>query len=75
MIVKWLPWLRPSCPHPVCQEEQGSLVSCSPWDCRAGHDLVTEQQQQVVLVVKNQPANAGDSREEVQSLGWEGPLE
>ena len=53
---------------------QGSLACCSPWDCRAGHDSVTEQQQ-VVLVVKNQPAKAGDSREEVQSLGREGPLE
>ena len=30
----------------------------------------------VVLVVKNLPANAGDSQEtRVQSLGWEDPLE
>ena len=25
-------------------EGQGSLASCSPWGCRVGHDLVTEQQ-------------------------------
>ena len=28
-------------------EEQGSLVCCSPWGYRVGHDLVTEQQQQL----------------------------
>ena len=27
-------------------EGQGSLMCCSPWGCRVGHDLVTEQQQQ-----------------------------
>ena len=26
-------------------EEQGSLVCCSLWSCRVGHDLVTEEQQ------------------------------
>ena len=26
-------------------EGQGSLVCCSPWGCRVGHDWVTEQQQ------------------------------
>ena len=26
-------------------------------------------------MVKNPPANAGDERDEVQSLGWEDPLE
>ena len=26
-------------------ERQGSLVCCSPWGCRVGHNLVTEQQQ------------------------------
>ena len=26
-------------------EGQGSLMCCSPWGCRVGHDLVTEQQQ------------------------------
>ena len=26
-------------------EEQGSLVHCSPWVHRVGHDLATEQQQ------------------------------
>ena len=26
---------------------QGSLACCSPWGCRVGHDLVTEQQQSV----------------------------
>ena len=25
---------------------QGCLASCSPWGCRVGHDLVTEQQPQ-----------------------------
>ena len=30
---------------------------------------------QEVLVVKNPPANAGDIRDVVQSLGWEDPLE
>ena len=30
---------------------------------------------QAVLVVKNPPANAGDIRDVVQSLGWEDPLE
>ena len=29
----------------------------------------------VVLVVKNLPANAGDVKDGVQSLGWEDPLE
>ena len=28
-----------------------------------------------MLVVKNSPANAGDARDEVQSLDWEIPLE
>ena len=30
---------------------------------------------QVALVVKNPPANAGDIRDSVRSLGWEDPLE
>ena len=30
---------------------------------------------QVVLVVKNPPANAGDLRDMVRPLGWEDPLE
>ena len=30
---------------------------------------------QVALVVKNLPANAGDIRQQVPSLGWEDPLE
>ena len=30
---------------------------------------------QVALVVKNPPANAGDGRTRVLSLGWEDPLE
>ena len=25
-------------------EGQGSLACCSPWGCRTGHDLATEQQ-------------------------------
>ena len=28
------------------REGQGSLVDCSPWGRRVGHDLVTEQQSQ-----------------------------
>ena len=34
-----------------------------------------EYASQVVLVIKNRPANAEDAREWVQSLGWEDPLE
>ena len=30
---------------------------------------------QVALVIKNLPANVGDVRDVVQSLGWEDPLE
>ena len=30
---------------------------------------------QMALTVKNPPASAGDARDMVQSLGWEGPLE
>ena len=30
-------------------EGQGSLVCCSPWGHRVGHNLVTEQQQQHTL--------------------------
>ena len=29
----------------------------------------------MALVVENLPANAGDTRDGVQSLGWEDPLE
>ena len=28
-----------------------------------------------IITVKNMPANAGDVRDEVRSLGWEDPLE
>ena len=31
---------------PGNSEGKGSLVDCSPWGCRVGHDLVTEQQSQ-----------------------------
>ena len=30
---------------------QGSLPRCSPWCCRAGHGLATEQQQQKVVLM------------------------
>ena len=30
-------------------EGQRSLVCCSPWVCRVGHDLATERQQRVYL--------------------------
>ena len=33
-------------PTPGDSEGQGSLVCCSGWGCRIGHNLVTEQQQQ-----------------------------
>ena len=33
-------------------EGPGSLLSYSPWGCRVGYDLVTEQQQKLM----NQPA-------------------
>ena len=29
---------------PEASEGLGSLAGCSPWDCRVGHDLATEQQ-------------------------------
>ena len=32
---------------PGDNEGQGSLVCCSPWCCRLGHDWVTEQQKQL----------------------------
>ena len=42
---------------------------------RVRHDLVTKPSQQEALVVKNWPASAGDTRDKVQSLGPEDPLE
>ena len=47
-MVGWHHWLNG---HELEQtpgdsEGQGSLVCCSPWGHRVGHDLVTEQQQQ-----------------------------
>ena len=45
---------------------QGSRVSLAPFSPWAT---------QVALVVKNPPANAGDERDWVRSLGWEDPLE
>ena len=33
-------------PIPGDSESQRSLACCSPWGCRLGHDLATEQQQQ-----------------------------
>ena len=34
---------------PGDSEGQGSLACCSPWGCRVGHDLATEQQQCIGL--------------------------
>ena len=34
---------------PGDSEGQGSQACCSPWDCRVRHDLLTEQQQQIML--------------------------
>ena len=31
---------------PGDREGQGSLVFCSPWGCRVGHDVMIEQKQQ-----------------------------
>ena len=31
-------------------EGQGSLTCCSPWGCRVRHKLVTEQQQQIIII-------------------------
>ena len=36
-------------------EGQGNLVCCSSCDCRVGHDLVTEQQQQGMITVFPSP--------------------
>ena len=33
-------------------EGQGSLACCSPWGHRVGHNLVTEQQQMLILLPK-----------------------
>ena len=33
---------------PGDREGQGSLACCSPWGCGVGHDLATEQQQEIV---------------------------
>ena len=47
-MVGWHHWLN----EQECKqtqgygEGQGSLGCCTPWDCRVGHDWVTEQQQQ-----------------------------
>ena len=38
-------------------------------------DLCLAWASQVVLVVKNLPADAGDRKDAVRSLGWEDPLE
>ena len=45
-LAGWLPWLNGEEFEQTLRESegQGSLASCSPWDCRVGRDLVTEQQ-------------------------------
>ena len=35
----------------VIVEGQGSLVGCSPWGHRVGHDLATEQQKQLIIMI------------------------
>ena len=61
-----IPWRQEWLPTAVFlpREFQGqrSLVDCSPWGCRLGHKWATLIQffSQVVLVIKNPPANAGD---------------
>ena len=58
-------------------------MGCSPWRhieldeteaalCTHTHLVWASQ---VALAVKNPPANAGDLRDAVQSLGWKDPLE
>ena len=34
-------------------EGQGSLVCCSPWDCRVRHVLVTEQEQHKLMRIQS----------------------
>ena len=53
---------------PGDSEGQGSLVHFSSWGPRVAHDWATEQQYLIIgfpggLVVKNLPANAGDTRD------------
>ena len=38
-------------------------------------DIVTLRVSQMAVVLKNMPANAGGIKDQVWSLGWEGPLE
>ena len=45
------------------------------WDINWHAALYKFRASQVALVVKNLPANAGDVRDQVQSLDWEDPLE
>ena len=40
-----------------------------------GLGLIPRQASQVTLLLKNQPANAGDAEMQVRSPGWEDPLE
>ena len=49
-MVGWHHWLngREFEQTPADGEGQGSLVCCSPWSHRAGHDLATEQQRELI---------------------------
>ena len=74
------PWVLT---RPLLREAQARLQVTHRWICGMHHrskSFVKEQwASQVVLVVKNSPANAGDFRDMVktlshQSLGWDDPL-
>ena len=45
-------------------ERQGRLTCCSPWGVRVGHDLVTEQQQEMVRNVGSNITADGDCSHE-----------
>ena len=53
----------------VCLVTQSCLTLCDPMDCSSPGSSVYGISQ-VVLVVKNPPANAGDLRDEGSILGW-----
>ena len=49
-MVEWNHWLSGQELGQILgdSEKQESLACCSPWGCRVGHNLVTEQQQQQI---------------------------
>ena len=73
--VRKIPWRKGWQPTPVFlpgkSHGQRGLACCDSWGCRVGHDWATElnwtegclRASQVVLVLKNLPANVGDIRD------------